>query len=280
MNSKNRYFARLTSFAWVGAGLLFTIASVVLPVRVFAGNLTKGFETQVDLPRGAIVSATTTNGNVVEKTTTNNDNLLAGVVVGSSDSLLDVLPKGSQIRVAVEGEVGVLVSDINGKIKKGDKLIASPLAGVAAVDYPPAPGATYIGIAGQDFDNTSSDAKKLQVSLTKGGTKDVSVGLITAKILISSRQSAVSKNILTSIGTQISGKDVSLLQVLAAMAIFLTATALCGVLLYGSIRGTFVSLGRNPLSRDSLLVGLARVLVLAIVVVAGGATVAYFVLTI
>lgn len=45
-----------------------------------------------------------------------------------------------------------------------------------------------------------------------------------------------------------------------------------------SIKGSFVSLGRNPLARISILTNLMRVIIIALVVFAAGLTASYLIL--
>ncbi len=245
-----------------------------------AASITQGYKAASALPKGAVVSLTKAGGDEVEQASIDNDGLVVGIVVDGPDALLDVQPQGSKVRVAVSGEVTTLVTNVNGDIKAGDRLIASPLAGVASVDSPPAPGVKYIAVASSEFNAQKAGAKKVSVKLSNGDSKDVYVGTISAKILLGNRApgNGQDKNFLVSIARQISGKNVSLLQVLTAGAVFVTCLVLTGMILYGSIKGTFVSLGRNPLSRDSILTGLMRVVVIAILILSGGVVISYLIL--
>lgn len=261
--------------------LELTAVSVLLslPIIASANSVTQGYRTKSAITKGAVVSLTQSGSQEVEKATSSNDGLLVGVVVDGPDSLVDVQPQGSQVRVGINGDVKILVSTVNGDVKAGDRLIASPLAGVAAVDYPPAPGSKYIAVAGSDFNFKSASSKKVSVDLADGSTKDVYAGLINAKLLLGNRNpSTKDKNALTTLAKQISGKDVSLVQIVASLAVFITTVVLAGMVLQGSIKGTFISLGRNPLSRDSILTGLMRVIALSIVVLGAGAVVSYIIL--
>lgn len=262
--------------------LLFSIfLTSILGLRVSAGSITQGYKATTELPIGAVVSLTSDGSQDVEKSNINNDSLLVGVVADAEDTLLDVLPAGSQVRVATSGDIKILVSTINGDIKSGSKLIASPLSGIAAVDYPPAPGVQYIAVANTGFNSSSANAKKIAITQNDGASKDVYVGTIAAKILLGNRSSTdKSKNFLESVGKQIGGKDVSVLQVLTAGAIFLTSLGISGMIVFSSIKGSFVSIGRNPLSKDSILSGLFKVVALSIIIFGVGAVVAYFILQI
>ncbi len=262
---------------------ILTLAALVfgfIPALVSAGAITQGYKAASELPKGAIVSLTKTGSQEVEKSNINNDTLLVGVVVDAPDSLLDVLPAGSEVRVAISGDVTMLVSTVNGDVKAGSRLIASRLSGIATIDYPPAPGVKYIAVANSDFSSTSKDAKKIAVTQNDGTTKDVYVGSIGAKLLLGSRTPGISedRSVLTKIGRQLSGKAVSGLQVLAAAAVFLTTLGLAAMVLYSSIKGSFISIGRNPLSEGSIMNGLVKVIALSILIFGAGVVAAYLIL--
>lgn len=264
------------------AGLVIASGLVLAPALARAAAITQGYQAKTTLPTGSVVSLTAAGGQQVEATTTDNDSLSAGVVVNGADALLDVQPQGSQVRVAVSGDVTILVSTVNGDIKTGDKLIATPLAGVAGLDYPPAPGVKYIAVANSDFTSTTTGAKKTSVKLTDGSSKDVYVGSIKARMLLGNRAPGAGEksNFLTSLAQQISGKKVSLIRVVGALAILVAALVITGMVLYGSIKGTFVSLGRNPLSRDSVFTGLMRIVIIAMLVLSAGVVFGYLILVI
>jgi hypothetical protein len=268
-----RYFINTRLFSGVIGVffLLLGLANFGLGSVVIATGVTQGYEASEDLQKGSVVSVDGTKSKVV-KSNTSNDQNLAGVVVDSSSGLVGVQPAGSQVSVATSGDVEILVSTANGDIKKGDRLIASPISGVAALDHPPAPGVKYIAVAEADFTSQSQEGKSISVELSSGGKREVRLGLIRAKLLLGNRTpgSGQDQNILTNFGKKIVGKSVSLIQVLAALAVLITTLILAGFILNGSVRGTFISLGRNPLSRDSILTGLARIIVLAVVILGVG----------
>lgn len=261
---------------------VLSIFWTLAPLFAYAGSITQGYKAATELSIGSVVSLTSNGSQDVVKSNIDNDALVAGVVVDAASSLLDVLPAGSQVRVATTGDIKILVSTINGNISSGSRLISSPLSGIAALDYPPAPGQKYIAVANVDFSQSSKGAKKVSVTQNDGKTKDVYVGIIDARILLSNRTSSSnkSKNILETVGKIIGGKDVSILQVLTAGAIFITTLGISGMIMFSSIKGSFVSIGRNPLSKDSILSGLIKVVALSIIIFGAGTIVAYFILQI
>ena len=107
------------------------MTAFIATVAVGAGALTQGFLATVPVATGSIVSLTKGTSNTVEKTTLENESTLVGVASNSSDSLIGLQSAGSQILVTVSGDANLLVTDLNGEIKPGDKLTVSALSGVA-----------------------------------------------------------------------------------------------------------------------------------------------------
>jgi len=266
--------------------LIISVIFGVLVLSLFsdissASTVTQGFKASVEIPRGAVVSIKSEGTNELEKTTTLNDKYVVGVAVESNDSLVDVRPKDSDLSVAVNGEIEILASTLNGDIKSGDLLIASNLAGIVVKDYPPAPGVKYIAVASGELSDSTTSVKKVEVESNDGSKKQTSIGLIKAKILLGSRQqSNKDETAIQSFGRKITGKPVSFVQVIISGAVFFTVVILVGIVLYTSIRNSFVSLGRNPLSRSSIISSLIKVIIIAMVVLGSGVAVSYAIMLI
>lgn len=247
-----------------------------------AGSLTQGYHSDKPLTLGTVVSVTKEGGSDIEKTTTDNEERLAGVVVDAKDAIIDLQTKGTDVRVAINGDVNILASDLNGEVKAGDYLIASPLAGITMRDLSSGPNKKYVAIANQSFNLNSSGISKVSTELKDGTKKEVNIGLISAKLVLGDRPAPASENksALNSLGENIVGKPVNNSQVFAASAVFITTFSLTGLLLHGSIRGSFISLGRNPLSQTSIVGSLVRVISLGIVILVTGVATSYVILLI
>lgn len=252
---------------------------------VYGAVVTRGYSSKELMPAGTVVSLEKKGSNTIEKATTDNELLIAGVVTGANDSLLDLQPEGSVVRVATEGGLDVLAATVNGDINNGDKLILSPLAGIMAKDNPDMKNGKYLGVSTGTLNNQTPGAKQVEVEQNNGGKKTVTIGGIPAKLMISERKPIISSvstdgtNPATRLAKQITGKSVSMAKIITALVILVTAISITGVLLYSSIRGTFTSLGRNPLSRDSLMTGLIRVIIVSLIVLVGGGVASYAILT-
>ena len=258
------------------AVLLATFASA----HVVAGAVTQGFKAKTSLPTGSVVSLAQKSSDTVEKSTLDNEGSLVGVTATEKEALIDLQPAGSEVRVAVSGDTSLLVTDLNGEIKPGDQLVISPLAGIAMKFSDDLSNSKIVATAGETFGTSSVGAKQLTVEQSGGGKKTVFVGRISAQLTLSERSREVkqTQNILASIGEKLTGRPTNPVRLIASTVVAVSTFALGGLILNGSIRGSFISLGRNPLSRDSIVSGLLRAALLAIVIVAMGLTFAYLIL--
>lgn len=253
---------------------------------VYGAVVTRGYSAKELVPAGTVVSLEKKGSNTIEKATPENELLIVGVVTGANNSLLELQPEGSVVRVATEGGLDVLASTVNGDINNGDKLILSPLAGIMAKDNPDMKNGKYLGVSTGTLNKETLGAKQIEVDQINGDKRKVTIGKISAKLMISERKPSISSittegnNAITRLAKQITGKSVSMAKTIAALVVLITTMIIAGVLLNSSIRGTFLSLGRNPLSHDSLMTGLVRVIIVSLIVLVGGATAAYAILAI
>ena len=281
MRIRNRHGTKLTKhtiFKVLGGGIL---TAFIATVAVGAGALTQGFLATVPVATGSTVSLTKGTSNTVEKTTLENESTLVGVASNSSDSLIGLQSAGSQILVTVSGDANLLVTDLNGEIKPGDKLTVSALSGVAMLFTTDVVSKKIVATAGKAFTSKNADVVKIDIKDANGAKKTVSVGIIPVKLILNDRTSADNKqsqNVFASFSEKLTGKPTNSLKVVASMVVALGTFVLAGLILNGSVKGSFISLGRNPLSRDSIVNGMLRASILAIVIIAMGLSAAYLIL--
>lgn len=258
--------------------LLFLVANFIPAVS--AASLAQGYHSADALTAGAVVSLTQSGSNEVHTTDSSNENLILGIAVESKNAIVDLQPSGSDVRVAISGEVPVLVTDLNGDIKSGDSLIISNIAGVAMKDSDDSEAQKFIGIASQDFSKSSASAKQVTIK-SNDQDKSVAVGLINVKILLSNRQNSTPRpNPFIALVEKLIGRPVGTAQLIGAVAVFITTFVFTGFLLNGAIRGAFVSIGRNPLSKPSIVSNMIRVVVIGLVILIAGIAMAYVILLI
>jgi hypothetical protein len=227
-----------------------------------AGAISQGFQTvDTKLTPGALISFSSKQG-FVESATSSNVGNLAGIA--STKSLVELSATDKNVQVVVNGLTQALVSNANGAIEAGDKITASPFAGVGMKATNPT---EIVGIAQASL----SSEKTIQQSVTeKNGEKEtITVGSIPLEVNVayfSSNQNGSSIFVpafLQSIADAISGSDVSPLRVLASTLTLILGFTTVVIILYTSIRASIIAIGRNPLANTAVRKGLIDVLVMA-----------------
>jgi hypothetical protein len=64
----------------------------------------------------------------------------------------------------------------------------------------------------------------------------------------------------------IAGKKVDSSRVYLAMAVFIICTIVAGTLMYGGVRSGIISIGRNPLSKKSIIRGMMQVVIFGLII--------------
>jgi hypothetical protein len=243
----------------------------------------QGYHSYSSMTLGTVVSTTSAGSNNLEAASLDNEKLMVGVVSNSKDSVVNLQPNGSNVTVATSGQATILVTDLNGPIRSGDNLIISPLAGVATKDNPDSSAKKYIAIASEDFDSSSTSAHQITIGKTDGGSQQVDVGTIQAKMNLLDRppnNNTQNQNFIVAFLSKLIGKPISKVKLIAATVVMITTLLIAGILLQGSIRGSFVALGRNPLSKPLILSNLFRVIAISILILEVGFVIGYAVLVI
>ena len=163
-------------------------------------------------------------------------------------SLIEVNPSVNTVQVATQGSVYVLVSDVNGGISVGNQIGVSPFYGVG---MKASVGSTVIGVAQSSF-NSSSSAKKMIV-YTKSNKKEIiNVGYIKVLILLGQAKSPSVITGLQNFTEAITGKPISTIRVIASFVVAILGLVSIITIVYASIDGTIISIGRNPLAKNNV----------------------------
>ena len=116
----------------MGLGAILGICLLVASIASAVTPISQSYLAENVLTEGTIVSLKENSTDEVEPSNSKNVDNIFGIVVNADNSLLTISTKdATQVQVATEGTQSVLVSDINGDIKRGDHLTASPINGVA-----------------------------------------------------------------------------------------------------------------------------------------------------
>lgn len=254
---KNLLFS-LTAISVAVVSLIFLFTSM-------AQAITRGYKSSDQtLKPGMVVGLSqkdkNQSGATVERVSDDFDSNIVGVVTNIKDSSVVIASPGQQVFVEDTGNVKAYVSNVNGTVKKGDKLTLSPLKGILATINENS--RIVFATALEDFPDKSSQEYK--VSADKGEST-VKVALIKVNLdtkdVISQNSSDTST--IKRVVKYVVGKDVSAIRVAISFAVFLLVLFMVTGILYGAISSSITSLGRNPLAGKTVRHQLVHVFLIA-----------------
>ncbi len=257
---------------WFQAAVCLLAASLPTLVMAAAG-LAQGYRATEALTPGSVVSVDSQNSNSVVSANTDRLDGLVGVVVDSQDALLLVSSGLDQVQVATTGVVTTLVSDLGGDIKIGDKITPSAISGVGVKATT---STKVVGIAQSEFNSKSEGAVKRTIKDKAGASKEVYVGRIPIIVGVAYYVSGVASDktvipsFIQNLANEIANRKVSPLPIIVSVIIIVIALIVITALVYGAIKSSIISIGRNPLSQGAVYRSLLQVsaLVMGILTVA------------
>jgi hypothetical protein len=250
--------------------LLVGIAVVLVSSTSAFALTAHGYESRTPISPGLAVAHSENQSEQrgqVELASPSNSSRFAGISIKQSDAVVTTTTQASNVYVATEGEVNVVVSDINGTVRRGDNLVLSPLKGVlmkANVEETAA-----IGVALQD----QTDENSTTETVNNRGNTNYEAKLSTLLVDINPKAiepTTQRQSFLVLFGESLTGKDVTALQVGVAFLIFFLVLIIEGSIIYGSIYSSIIALGRNPLSKSAVYKDLVQVTILALAILASG----------
>lgn len=262
----------------IGLALSFIF---VLPVA--AQEFTQGFGADEKLLRGAVVSRVEGDDSKVEGSLVDAVDRMHGVVVRSNESAVTLTFDSSGVLVATSGRYEVLVSDMNGEVREGDYLTASPLRGIAMkADQRQTKS---LGQTLQTFDSNDQNQILATESVTTsvGEQRTVAIGRVLTDLDVRNNPLAFgvqAPQVLIELGETIAGGPVSVTRIWGALATLLLAFATGSVIFYAGVRTSIIAIGRNPLSKASVLRGFLQVTATSLVIFIVGGFAVYLILKI
>lgn len=246
-----------------------------------SGALSQAFATaDGSLTAGTLVDLKSGTANAVEKATSAHVPQLLGVV--ANKPLIALGDGKKQTQVVVSGSTLTLVSNINGAIKVGDKITASPIQGVGMK----ATTSTEIVGTAESTLTTGGGSVTQRITDNSGKAQTVRVGLVTVQINVSYYQAGNNAldnfvpSFLLSVGSSIAGKAISPLRALIGFCSLLVGFIIAGLMLQAGVRSGVISLGRNPLASKILRRSLLDVLLTALGLLAITVVTFYIILTV
>lgn len=246
------------------------------------GAVVQSYSTDAAIRQGMIVGLDRKDATRVELVTRDTVTDTLGVAISASDAPLELTGSATtaQIYVATSGRYNVLVSNQNGAIQSGDYISVSSLNGIGmkADDNE----AIVLGRAAAGFNGTGNIVSTATLQ-GASGTNTVTIGSIPVDINVGGNPnlghgSGNLPGFLQVAGNTIASKPVSAPRVYLSMAVLLVTALISGGLLYSGVRGSIISIGRNPLARKSIIRGLIQVVITSIIVLILGLFAVYLLL--
>lgn len=254
------------------------VLSYLIPTAVTAlTTISESYQTEAKIPAGSLVSLVKNSQTQVEPSSSSNVNNLLGVVINPDSSLLTVSTGNQgQTQIATSGTLPVLVSDINGEIKRGDHITASPLKGVGMLANG---NVRVVGIAQGDM----TSKRKETLKNDDGTTQEVEVGevpvLINVAYFFKEPEKSIIPTALQNVANNLAGKEVKPLPILISAGIFFITLIVVVVIIFSMIRSSIISVGRNPMSQSAIYRALIQLSALVLSILGVATTAIYLILT-
>jgi hypothetical protein len=245
--------------------LLLLIAFSLRADIAFSQAFTQGYASDVSLQRGMIVKIVEDDTTKVEPVSQETADGAYGVVVDKNDAPATLSTEAQQVFIAATGKFDILVSNQNGSINPGDYIVMSSINGIGMkVDevQPIVVARALDGFEGGGGDSIGSAAV---------GERSVEIGRIQADIGVAGnplQKPPVQElpTLLQKAAEAIAQKPVSTPRLYLSLALLLLSAGVSGTLLYGGVRSAITSIGRNPLSKKSIVRGMIQVIIVGILI--------------
>lgn len=231
----------------------------------------QSYNAATNLQQGMIVQLQKSGSTSVGPATETSIYQTFGVVVNLSSAAIAVQNQdkvGTQVFVATSGHYDILVSDQNGAINPGDFITLSPVDGIGMKDNSAEP--IVVAQALGSFNGTGPVIGTDKVAISTG-TQTVHLGLVSASIAIGHNPLLVASNssvpkVLSQFTKAVTGKDVSAWRIWLGVTVLGVIAFIVGSMLYGAVRSSLISIGRNPLSKKAITRGFVQVVLSALII--------------
>ncbi len=240
--------------------LVFVSVCLVLcfsATAVLADTVLRGYDSQAPLQPGLIV-ALDVKTEKIKIAPASDPRAIFGVVVDPSESPIALTGSG-QTYVATTGKHRVLITTENGGIKSGDYISMSSVDGIGAKAL--TSQSFVLGRAIEDFDG------KNKVINTVNGLKVGRIGVdITPKGNPLKKAGLAVPESLRKVSEAVAGNPVGTLKIYLALLILIASTIISTILVATGVRSGISSIGRNPLSKKSIIRGLMQAIIMAVLI--------------
>jgi hypothetical protein len=287
---KNKHFSRIKLIIVSAALVLFwTVpalaaskttttakpAAKAAPINI-SGAITTTYSADSTVQLGMIVQLKDKAPTSVVPLTTASTSKALGVVIPNSNVAIVLTPQNvtkQQVLVATNGTYNVLVSNQNGPIKVGDYLAISAVAGVAM----------KAGKAAGNFTGSGNVISAIKLKDQLGKDTTLALGRIQVDINIAHNplnQKTIDHvpAFLANLAQAVASKSVSVARIYLSTVILAVTTVITSIMLYSGVRSGMVAVGRNPLSKKSIIKSLIQTIIAGLIIFIVGIFAVYLLL--
>lgn len=249
-----------------------------------SGEVAQTYNADPSVQIGMVVKLKEKGGDIVTPVNSDKAEDILGVVIPADNAkivLTQETSKQKQVLVSNAGPMSVLVSNQNGSVKTGDYLSISAVAGVAmkADDQQE----FVLGRATSDFKGTSGVIGSVKLKDTSGKESSVSIGRTTVDLRIASnpmhqKSASFVPAFAEKMAEGIADKPVSVARIYLGMAILVVAAGVTSIVMYSGIRSGMIAVGRNPLSKKSIIRSLIQTVIAGLIIFLAGIFAVYLLL--
>ena len=299
---------RITSLASLSLAALLLMGSLALPLSGFAAEpaaektpaktdtkkpetqdisqaVVQSFNGDKAIQTGMIVKVDSNNKSSIQLADQKSANSLLGVTIAPNDApvtITEVEKDMQQIFVATSGRYSALVTNQNGAIKAGDYVVVSSLAGLGMKADTEQP--VILGTATSDFNGTSNVVGSVKLKDSTGKERSIAIGRVSVNLGIAKnplKSDDISENVpsfLAKAAAAVANKPVSTARIYLGAITLFAATVVSGVVLYSGVRSGMIAVGRNPLSRKSIIKSLIQTVMAGLTIFIVGVFAVYLLL--
>lgn len=246
--------------------------------------VSQSYNADKSVQTGMIVQLKTKDSTTVVALDAKTPKAMLGIVIPSNSSpivLSPTTPKDQQVLVATGGRQTVVVSNQNGPIKIGDYISISAIDGIGMKAGEQQEQVT--GKAAGNFSGTSNVIGTVKVKDSLGKESAISLGRIPVDVNITHNplfQKTVDyvPGFLAAIAVTVANKPVSVARIYLCTVILFITAILAGNMLYSGVRGGMIAVGRNPLSKKSIIKSLIQTVAAGLIVFVVGVFAVYLIL--
>jgi len=241
--------------------------------------ISQSYAADDQLPIGSIVSLKENSSDQVEPSSLDNIGNILGVVVNEGNSMIK-LTGGSetQVPVSTSGTSGVLVSNINGEISRGDHITVSSIPGIG---MKATSNTQVVGVAQGAL--TNDNGRNETYTDEHGDEHPILLGevpvLVNVAYYFKEPEKTIIPSTIQNVTNAIAGRQVEPLPIIISGVIFIVTMIAVSSIIFSMIRGSIISVGRNPMSQSAVYRNVMQLTALVLGILSVAVASIYLVLT-